>query len=74
MRQRRGLTVQQNHLIEQMHRMEMDAQIEQEQGCSISDIFAYGGEKCFRQLETELLERLSSRSHTGTDAWRQSGI
>ncbi len=40
--------------------VEMDRQIEEEQGCSISEIFAERGEEYFRKLETELLGRLES--------------
>lgn len=45
-----------------MEYIEMDKQIEEEQGLSISEIFAKRGEECFRRLETELLEKLQSSS------------
>lgn len=41
-----------------MHYVEMDKQIEEEQGMSISRIFAEKGEESFRKMETELLGRL----------------
>jgi len=46
------------------HFIDMDTQIEFEQGCNISDLFEYGGEECFRRLETELLKRLASVRNT----------
>lgn len=45
--------------------LDVDAYIEESEGCSISQIFADKGEAYFRQLETETLRRLnSSLSHT----------
>ncbi|MGK5093736.1 shikimate kinase [Deltaproteobacteria bacterium TL4] len=44
--------------------LDMDHQIEQEQGCSIAEIFDYAGESCFRNLETQLLQRLISVHNT----------
>lgn len=41
-------------------RIEMDEQIEAEQGMPITEIFAEYGEERFRDLETELLERLQA--------------
>lgn len=41
-----------------MRLIEMDEQIEAQQGMKISDIFAVHGEDYFRRLETELLESL----------------
>ena len=40
-------------------KIEMDEQIVQEQGMSIPDIFAQKGEETFRNLETELVKRIS---------------
>jgi shikimate kinase len=47
-----------------MKLIEMDEQIEQEQGRSISDIFAAEGEEYFRGLETQLLESLQHKKNT----------
>jgi len=44
--------------------VEMDEQIEWQQGKRISEIFAVHGEEYFRQLETELLEGLSQKENT----------
>ena len=44
--------------------VEMDEQIERQQGMRISEIFAVHGEEYFRQLETELLEGLSQKENT----------
>lgn len=41
--------------------VEMDAVIEKAQGCKITDIFKNQGEARFRQLESELLLKLSKR-------------
>lgn len=38
--------------------MDTDQFIEAEQGCTINDIFGYQGEAYFRELESQLLERL----------------
>ena len=35
-------------------------EIEEDQGCSIEDIFKYGGEECFRDIETKMLEKLKN--------------
>lgn len=40
--------------------VEMDETIEEEQGISINEIFAKYGEKHFRDLESELVERIAS--------------
>ena len=40
--------------------IDTDREIEKEQGCSISEIFKYAGEECFRDLETEILQKLQS--------------
>ena len=66
--------------------VEMDEQIEAEQGMKISEIFAQKGEAYFRALETQLLESLQQREHTvvscgggvpmracNVDAMRKSG-
>ena len=44
--------------------IDTDQEIEKEQGCSINDIFKYGGESCFRDMETDLLKRLQSRENS----------
>ena len=41
---------------------EMDRQIEEQEGMSVSEIFDKKGEACFRSLETGLLESLCGRS------------
>lgn len=46
-----------------MQLIEMDEQIEAEQGMKISEIFAQKGEEYFRGLETELLTRLYDREN-----------
>ena len=48
----------------QMNQVEMDEQIQQEQGMTISRIFEEKGEEYFRKLETYLLKRLSLQSST----------
>ena len=48
------------HEICGFEKIEMDEQIVREQGMSISDIFAQNGEEYFRNLETELVKRISS--------------
>ena len=40
------------------HFIDTDIEIEEDQGCSVEDIFKYGGEECFREMETKLLEKL----------------
>ena len=47
-----------------MDLIEMDEQIERQEGMCISDIFAVHGEEYFRQLETGLLESLSQKENT----------
>ena len=47
-----------------MNQVEMDEQIQQEQGMTISRIFEEKGEEYFRKLETDLLKRLSLQSST----------
>ena len=44
--------------------IDTDQEIEKEQGCSIKDIFKYGGESCFRDMETDLLKRLHSSENS----------
>ena len=44
--------------------LDMDAQIESEQGCSVREIFNYAGEAHFRALETQLLKRLIDLKNT----------
>lgn len=44
-----------------MEKVEMDEQIEKEQGKTISEIFAAEGEAYFRSLETELLRGMQER-------------
>lgn len=43
-----------------MNIVEMDQEIEKQQGMSISDIFSIYGEEYFRRLETELLIKMQS--------------
>ena len=43
--------------------IDTDREIEKEQGCSISEIFKYGGEICFRDLETNMLQQLQSKQN-----------
>ena len=38
--------------------IDTDIEIEEDQGCSVEDIFKYGGEECFREMETKMLEKL----------------
>lgn len=38
--------------------IDTDNEIEEDQGCSIDEIFKYGGEECFRDMETVLLNKL----------------
>ncbi len=38
--------------------IDTDMEIEEDQGCSVEDIFKYGGEECFREMETKMLEKL----------------
>ena len=40
--------------------IDTDTEIEEDQGCSVTDIFKYGGEECFRDMETRQLEKLKS--------------
>ena len=40
--------------------VDTDSEIEDDQGCSVSEIFKYGGEECFREMETRLLEKLKN--------------
>ena len=46
-----------------MNLVEMDEQIEEEQGMKISEIFAEKGEAYFRQLETQLLVNLQQQEN-----------
>ena len=43
--------------------IDTDCEIEEEQGCTISEIFKYGGEICFRDLETNMLQQLQSKQN-----------
>ena len=43
--------------------IDTDREIEKEQGCTISEIFNYGGEICFRDLETNMLQQLQSKQN-----------
>lgn len=54
-------TLQKNH---GMKLVEMDEQIEAEQGMKISEIFSAKGEEFFRQLETQLLVNLQQQENT----------
>lgn len=47
-----------------MRLIEMDEQIEAQEGMHISEIFALHGEEYFRRLETELLEGLQREENT----------
>ena len=38
--------------------VDTDTEIEEDQGCSVNEIFKYGGEECFRDMETRLLKKL----------------
>ena len=40
--------------------IDTDMEIEEDQGCSVEDIFKYGGEECFRDMETKVLEKLKN--------------
>ena len=40
--------------------IDTDIEIEEDQGCSVEDIFKYGGEECFRDMETKVLEKLKN--------------
>ena len=40
--------------------IDTDMEIEEDQGCSVEDIFKYGGEECFRDMETKILEKLKN--------------
>ncbi|MDP7047744.1 MAG: shikimate kinase [SAR324 cluster bacterium] len=40
--------------------IDTDTEIEEDQGCSVTEIFKYGGEECFREMETRQLEKLKS--------------
>lgn len=46
-----------------MEQVEMDQQIEKEEGCTIPEIFARKGEEYFRSLETGLLKRLCLKNN-----------
>ncbi len=47
-----------------MKLVEMDEQIEAEEGMKISEIFAQKGEAYFRSLETQMLESMQHQEHT----------
>ena len=38
--------------------IDTDNEIEDEQGCSVDEIFKYGGEECFRDIESRMLQNL----------------
>lgn len=40
--------------------VDTDSVIEENQGCSVAEIFKYGGEECFRKMETRLLQKLKN--------------
>ena len=40
--------------------VDTDSVIEEDQGCSVEEIFKYGGEECFRKMETRLLQKLKN--------------
>jgi len=41
--------------------VDLDREIVRSQGCSIPEIFSYGGEKAFREIETEILKEVIKR-------------
>ena len=43
--------------------IDTDREIEKKQGCSITEIFKYGGEECFRDLETDILQKLQTKQN-----------
>ena len=47
--------------------IDTDKQIERNAGCSISEIFAKQGEECFRQMETQCLEKLLQEKLQGLE-------
>ena len=40
--------------------VDTDSVIEEDQGYSVAEIFKYGGEECFRKMETRLLQKLKN--------------
>ena len=40
--------------------IDTDSEIEDDQGCSIDEIFKYGGEECFRDIESRLLKNFKN--------------
>ena len=40
--------------------VDTDSVIEEDQSCSVAEIFKYGGEECFRKMETHLLQKLKN--------------
>ena len=40
--------------------VDTDYVIEEDQSCSVAEIFKYGGEECFRKMETRLLQKLKN--------------
>ena len=44
--------------------LDTDNEIEDDQGCSIDEIFKYGGEDCFRDIETRLLKNFKNVDNT----------
>ena len=62
-----------------MQRIEMDQQIEKEEGMTIAQIFAEKGESYFRELETALLKKLQTQKNTvvscgGGTAMREENV
>ena len=45
--------------------VDTDSVIEEDQGCSVEEIFKYGGEECFRKMETRLLQKLKNVENSG---------
>ena len=43
---------------------------EEDQGCSVEDIFKYGGEECFQDIETKMLEKLKNVQIGDFNWWR----
>ncbi len=43
--------------------IDTDREIEKEQDFSITEIFKYGGEECFRDLETDILQKLQTKQN-----------
>ncbi|MBC8260078.1 MAG: shikimate kinase [SAR324 cluster bacterium] len=51
------------HLLEYTF-IDTDSEIEDDQSCSVTEIFKYGGEECFREMETRLLKKISNTQNS----------